>query len=110
MDGLKKRLEPQMPNMKWLTMSGADMAFQDEEFDIVLDKGTFDAIEMNSKLLSASVREVHRTLKQTGLLISITFRDDIVRVQDQLQESARWADCKYHVFDRVDSANTRHTY
>lgn len=39
--------------MEWLVMDGTKMTFQDGEFDVVLDKGTIDAV-ISGKILTIS--------------------------------------------------------
>jgi len=100
---LKERLQERMPNMRWMAMNVSDLTFADSDFDIVLDKGTLDAIEGSPKLLRAAVFEASRTLRPGGLFLSITFNDADARIGRQLKEAANWQDCSTETFERTSS-------
>jgi len=53
---------PPMSNICYLTMDATKMAFEDEKFDIIFDKGTLDAILNKINLL----HECYRVLKKGG--------------------------------------------
>ncbi|KAK8867220.1 hypothetical protein M9Y10_010197 [Tritrichomonas musculus] len=63
-------------NLLWYEMDCTDMSFKDDLFDVVLDKGTFDAIfcgfDRSLKILS-SLSEIWRVLKNNGFFIEISF-------------------------------------
>ena len=62
--------------MKWMVMDAMDMKFEDETFDIVIDKSTLDAILCgNESFLNAAkmIMEVQRVLKTGGLYIVISY-------------------------------------
>ncbi|KAG2186614.1 hypothetical protein INT44_002838 [Umbelopsis vinacea] len=72
------------PEMKWLEMDIRDLKFEDQSFDIVIDKGTMDALmcdrgdvwDPSPELIQevkAEVDEVTRVLKVGGKFIYITF-------------------------------------
>lgn len=44
---MKKQNEKRRPNMKWLPMDARQMTFEDNQFSVVLDKGTIDALMSN---------------------------------------------------------------
>ncbi|KAI8141340.1 S-adenosyl-L-methionine-dependent methyltransferase [Fennellomyces sp. T-0311] len=73
-----------MPEMKWLEMDIRDLQFPDESFDVVIDKGTMDALMCDrgdvwdpSEELIAEVKgevdEVVRVTKVGGVFLYITF-------------------------------------
>lgn len=62
--------------MQWLEMDAMDMSFEDETFDIVIDKSTLDAILCgNDSFLNAAkmIMEVQRVLKTGGLYVVISY-------------------------------------
>ncbi|KAJ2963774.1 hypothetical protein NQZ79_g1198 [Umbelopsis isabellina] len=72
------------PEMKWLEMDIRDLKFDDRTFDVVIDKGTMDALmcdrgdvwDPSPELINevkAEVDEVTRVLKIGGKFIYITF-------------------------------------
>ncbi|KAI8381569.1 S-adenosyl-L-methionine-dependent methyltransferase [Radiomyces spectabilis] len=82
-ENMKKRCED-MPDMKWLEMDIRALEFENESFDIIIDKGTMDALMCDrgdvwdpSEELVAEVKkevdEVERVLKVGGSFIYITF-------------------------------------
>lgn len=100
LDLLRARLQQAMPKMSWAQMNVNDLAFGDGEFDVVLDKGTLDAVEANKPLTQAASSEVHRVLKPGGQLLSVTFNDAAVRVDGQLRPAAEWGECSTLPFER----------
>ena len=59
----------------WKQMDCSKLDFEDEYFDIIIDKATFDAILCGNEykdIISSSLSECFRTLKKDGLLIVIT--------------------------------------
>merc|ERR1712070_343555 len=110
LDGLKNRLQAKMPKAQWLFMSGAEMTFEDNHFDAIIDKGTLDAIEQNQDLQERSIKEVQRTLKSGGTLVSITYNAADTRIEKQLRGHASWGDCVTYTFDRHGEANKRRYY
>ena len=63
-------------NLLWYEMDCTDMSFKDELFDVVLDKGTFDAIFCGDNSISnilSSLSEIWRVLKNNGFFIEISF-------------------------------------
>lgn len=101
LDLLRARLQQAMPKMSWTQMNVNDLTFADGEFDVVLDKGTLDAIEANKPLTKAASSEVHRVLRPGGQLLSVTFNDAVVRVEGQLRPAAEWGDCSTLPFERA---------
>jgi len=101
LENLRARLGASMPRMSWQLANASALSFEDEVFDVILDKGTFDALEANMPLVQAAMREVHRTLRPGGFLLSVTFNDVSTRVEAQLQQAADWATCRTRAFDRL---------
>ncbi|KAI9033996.1 S-adenosyl-L-methionine-dependent methyltransferase [Phycomyces nitens] len=73
-----------MPEMEWLEMDIRDLKFDSSSFDVVIDKGTMDALmcdrgdvwDPSEELIAevkAEVDEVERVVKVGGVFIYITF-------------------------------------
>jgi len=74
-----KIMYEKMP-MKWLVMDAMKMDFADETFDIIIDKGTFDAILTATDSLAKVTpfySEMHRVLVPGGRLLQIIL-DEVI--------------------------------
>ncbi|CAF3972611.1 unnamed protein product [Rotaria sp. Silwood2] len=74
---MKKQNETKRSNMKWLQMDARKMIFDDNQFSVVLDKGTIDALMSNRSEQVVSdidqiLQQVDRVLRMTGRFICIT--------------------------------------
>ena len=89
------------PSMKWVVMDILDLKYEDASFDIVLDKGTMDALMCEkgdvwniSEELGAKVdlmlTGVSRVLKPGGKYIYITFGQPHFRKPLMLKEKYGW--------------------
>ncbi|CAJ1400833.1 unnamed protein product [Effrenium voratum] len=74
LDSLRQRLAPEMPGMSWRWMNASALPLLTRA-DVVLEKGTLDALKENPGLFQAAVREAYRVLTSEGLLISVTDSD-----------------------------------
>ncbi|KAJ8755387.1 hypothetical protein K2173_019185 [Erythroxylum novogranatense] len=66
------------PGMRWRVMDMTSMQFEDEAFDVVIDKGGLDALmepELGPKLGSQYLSEVKRVLKPHGKFICLTLAE-----------------------------------
>jgi len=67
-------------SMEWKVVDISDMnSFDDESFDVILDKGTFDSVmcgQLWYKLVPKVLREMFRVIKKQGTWIMISFADD----------------------------------
>lgn len=82
---MKERNRETFPSLKWATMDFRNMSeLDDSSFDVVLDKGSLDALWSDGGSqwdpsegvlsdISSSLDEVIRLLKSKGKFISITF-------------------------------------
>ncbi|XP_054756592.2 EEF1A lysine methyltransferase 4-like [Lytechinus pictus] len=72
------------PTMEWMVMDIKDLKFPDCSFDVVLEKGTLDALVANEKdpwniseegfdVMNQSLTQVSRVLKPAGRFLSLTF-------------------------------------
>ncbi|XP_052189283.1 uncharacterized protein LOC127799356 isoform X2 [Diospyros lotus] len=69
------------PGMRWRVMDMTGMQFADGTFDIVLDKGGFDALmepELGAKLGDQYLSEVKRVLKFGGKFVCLTLAESHV--------------------------------
>ncbi|KAI5349850.1 hypothetical protein L3X38_002741 [Prunus dulcis] len=69
------------PDMRWRVMDMTAMQFEDEAFDVVVDKGGLDALmepELGPKLGTQYLSEVRRVLKSGGKFICLTLAESHV--------------------------------
>ncbi|CAK0907825.1 unnamed protein product [Prorocentrum cordatum] len=100
LEKLRQRLSASAPRMRWQYANASALDFPEKSFDVIIDKGTFDAMEQNKPLVAAAFREAHRTLRPGGFLISVTFNSALQRVENQLRQADDWGDCRTVVFER----------
>jgi RAT1-interacting protein len=65
-----------LPNVEFLVMDCMALSFDADAFDVVLDKGTLDALFCGSNAMSdvsKTLREVHRVLRPGGVFIDVTY-------------------------------------
>jgi len=64
------------PGLTWQTMDATSMTFEDDRFDLAVDKGTLDAMmsagDQEHTLAGALLMETWRVLKPSGLLILVS--------------------------------------
>ena len=60
--------------MKWEMMDATNTSYKDEEFDVVIDKGTLDALICGTdlSLSDAMLKEMGRIVKRDGQILIIT--------------------------------------
>ncbi|KAK8834142.1 hypothetical protein M9Y10_019531 [Tritrichomonas musculus] len=83
-------------NMYWYKMDCTDMEFKDDLFDIVFDKGTFDAIlcgDNNMTNIRDSLCEIWRVLKNGGFFIEVTHSEPKKRINILNCSGENW---KFH--------------
>lgn len=90
--------------MKWLVMDILDMKFPNEAFDVILEKGTIDALmvhekdpwnvsEETIKKIDKILEQVSNILKPGGKFISITFAQPHFRRPLYAQSKYSWSVC-----------------
>ena len=78
------------PRLIWEEMNCAKMSFEDNFFDLCIDKGTLDAIVCNIDDVNLKGKEIQRTLKPGGRFISITFGSPSRRLHFYTLEKLDW--------------------
>lgn len=106
LENMRQKLQDRMPKMRWQYMNASELTFDDGEFDAIIDKGTFDAIEANVPLTGAAMAEARRVLRPGGFLLSVTFNAPVIRLDKQLSQYAKWAGCASHAFERPSNTGT----
>ncbi|XP_078524130.1 EEF1A lysine methyltransferase 4 [Lissotriton helveticus] len=88
--------------MAWTVMDARALAFPNESFDVVLEKGTLDAMMVEERdpwnvspqtaeLLDKVLKEVSRVLRPGGRFISITFAQPHFRKRHYAQPGYSWS-------------------
>ncbi|OHT10353.1 Phosphoethanolamine N-methyltransferase-related protein [Tritrichomonas foetus] len=71
-----KEMHKNNHDLIWYTMDCSKMSFEDEMFDAVFDKGTFDALLCGPNAITIvyeTMKEIYRELKGGGVFIEITY-------------------------------------
>ncbi|KAH7815386.1 putative Endothelin-converting enzyme 2 B (Ece2B) [Monocercomonoides exilis] len=81
------------PEIDWAEMDVKAMSFDDETFDLIIDKGTSDAILCGTDSyaqLSSMLKEVSRVLKKGGVYVVITYGVPATRLPHFEKEEYGW--------------------
>ena len=63
-------------NLEWYQMDCSKLTFDDNYFDFIIDKGTFDALSCSTEgtnIISESMKEIYRVLKTKGIFVEISY-------------------------------------
>ncbi|XP_075058532.1 EEF1A lysine methyltransferase 4 [Mixophyes fleayi] len=91
-----------VPDMSWMVMDARQLQFPDGTFDLVIEKGTLDAMMVDEKdpwtvtqatanLVDEVLSEVSRVLAPNGCFISITFSPPHFRTRHYAQPQYDWS-------------------
>lgn len=94
--------------MSWVCMDACRLAFPDSSFDVVIEKGTLDAMlveerdpwnisEGSAQLLHKVLKEISRVLKPGGRFVSVTFAQPHFRKKLYAHQEYNWA-INYHYY------------
>ena len=79
--------------MQYLCMDICKMDFENERFDVVLDKGTFDSVlcgEGATEAIHKALKEVSRVLKSNGVFICVSYGVPEYRLPYFENSEIRW--------------------
>ncbi|XP_068195882.1 EEF1A lysine methyltransferase 4 [Antennarius striatus] len=90
------------PGMTWHEMDMQELSFPDASFDVIIEKGTLDAITVEEKspwnlssqtaaTIHKALTEVSRCLKPGGRLVSITFASPFIRKRLYTHTDYSWS-------------------
>ncbi|XP_026999051.1 EEF1A lysine methyltransferase 4 [Tachysurus fulvidraco] len=96
--------------MSWVCMDARRLAFPDSSFDVVIEKGTLDAMlveeqdpwnisDANTQLLHKVLKEISRVLKPGGRFVSVTFAQPHFRKKLYARKEYSWSINHYHYGD-----------
>lgn len=68
---MKERHGAKMPQASWDVMDAEKLVFGDGSFDVVVDKGTLDAVSTDSTKIKNVIGEMRRTVRAGGTFVSI---------------------------------------
>uniref|UniRef100_UPI00398E57E4 EEF1A lysine methyltransferase 4 n=1 Tax=Pristiophorus japonicus TaxID=55135 RepID=UPI00398E57E4 len=110
--------------MEWKVMDAKALEFENESFDVVLEKGTLDAMMVDEKnpwnvsqetaeIIDQVSKEISRVLRKGGRFISITFAQPHFRKQLYAKREYRWSikhqtygsDFHYHFYTMTKGEN-----
>uniref|UniRef100_A0A8C5PAS9 EEF1A lysine methyltransferase 4 n=1 Tax=Leptobrachium leishanense TaxID=445787 RepID=A0A8C5PAS9_9ANUR len=91
-----------VPDMRWLVMDARQLDFPDESFDLVIEKGTLDALMVGEKdpwrvtpetiaVVDQVLNEVSMVLSPHGCFISVTFSPPHFRARHYAQPRYEWS-------------------
>eukprot|EP01027_Heterolobosea_sp_BB2_P013796 GEZU01019852.1.p1 GENE.GEZU01019852.1~~GEZU01019852.1.p1 ORF type:complete len:114 (-),score=35.10 GEZU01019852.1:92-433(-) len=91
-------MKAKYPDQQWDVMDIRDMKVPDESFDVVLDKGTMDALLVGEKVFDEEcdpdaekmIAEAYRVIKKGGKYIQISFGQPHMRRKYFLKEKFDW--------------------
>ncbi|XP_072330194.1 EEF1A lysine methyltransferase 4 isoform X1 [Scyliorhinus torazame] len=90
------------PGMEWKVMDAKTLEFENESFDVVLEKGTLDAMMVDEtdpwnvsqetkEIIDQILKEISRILRKGGRFISITFAQPHFRKQLYAKRDYKWS-------------------
>lgn len=73
---MQQRNQEQRPELIWQVMNCTQLEYEDDFFDIIIDKSTIDALVCGSqayKKVAQMMKECQRVLKTGGFFVSVSF-------------------------------------
>jgi ubiquinone/menaquinone biosynthesis C-methylase UbiE len=81
------------PRLQWYEMNCAKLDFPDESFELVIDKGTIDAImcgDDSDELIPSTMAEIFRVLSNHGKFVVVSFGSPSERFPDMRGVRRNW--------------------
>ena len=81
-DQMKQRNQETRPELVWQVMNCTSLEYEDEFFDLIIDKSTIDCLVCGSqayKKVALMTKECQRVLKTGGFFVSISFGQPLSR-------------------------------
>lgn len=99
-----KKMEERFHNlgMEWREMDATAMTFEDNCFDLAVDKGTLDAMMVGSEAsipVSAMTSEIWRTLRPGGVLILVSHNGNRMPLLDRAVENSHGTQARWQQLD-----------
>lgn len=91
---MKERYSQSHPDMDFITMDATKLDLPSESFDVVIDKGTLDAILCGTdsyENAAAMLKEISRVLKPAGSLLVITYGQPDTRMEHFEKRELSWS-------------------
>ncbi|KAL0210039.1 hypothetical protein P9112_010123 [Eukaryota sp. TZLM1-RC] len=92
-DQMREKYKESAPELEWVTMDVRKLDFPSESFDIVLDKGTMDALlcgKDSFENVYAAHKEINRILKPDGVYVNVTYGQPESREDHFKRQGLNW--------------------
>ena len=92
-DQMAQRNQHNRPELKWEVMDALDLTYDNEMFDLILDKSTLDAISCGDRAqmdVALMLKECQRVLKTNGYYVAISFSQPCNREHHLLRDHLKF--------------------